>query len=264
MFCRNCGAKIEADEIGQSTNVGSSAGGTKKNSSVLYALITAAVVVVVGAIILVPKFFAPEESRANAGELVEYYDEKTKIDAEPEYEPVQETSKAVDTNDTVWPEVSQAASDQSDNQGAEDNVQSEEERAKRSFYWAYVSDATWYEANQLALEKGGHLVYINDQEEFELVCQFADENNISVFWVGAKRNPSDSWSNTAWGDGEEITYINWFSGEPTYYAEDGESEDYLMVFKVSGVWYFNDSINDVAQYYTGKMGYIVEWEEFLP
>ena len=135
------------------------------------------------------------------------------------------------------------------------------EKPKVSSYTAYTSDATWTEASQYARNQGGYLVCINDREEFDKVCQKADEENIKVFWVGAKRDSYDDWDETKWLDGEDITYINWLSGEPTYYDEDGFDENYLMVFKVNGVWYFNDATNDVSMHYSGKMGYIVEVEE---
>lgn len=135
------------------------------------------------------------------------------------------------------------------------------EKTKVSSYIAYKSDATWSEANQNAEQMGGYLVCINNSEEFERVCKKADEQNIKVFWVGAYRNSYDDWEDTQWCDGEDITFTRWLQGEPTYYSEDGEDENYLMVFKVNGTWYFNDAINDVSEYYSGKMGYIVETEE---
>lgn len=135
------------------------------------------------------------------------------------------------------------------------------EKPKVSSYTAYTSDATWTEASQYARNQGGYLVCINDKEEFDKVCQKADAQNIKVFWVGAKRYSYDDWEETEWLDGEEITFTNWLPGEPTYYDEEGYDENYLMVFKVNGVWYFNDATNDVSMHYSGKMGYIVEVEE---
>ena len=135
------------------------------------------------------------------------------------------------------------------------------EKPKVSSYTAYTSDATWTEASQYARNSGGYLVCINDKEEFDKVCQKADAQNIKVFWVGAKRDSYDDWDEAKWLDGEDITYTNWLSGEPTYYDEEGYDENYLMVFKVNGVWYFNDATNDVSMHYPGKMGYIVEVEE---
>lgn len=135
------------------------------------------------------------------------------------------------------------------------------EKPKASSYVVYKSDATWTEASQNAEQIGGHLVCINDREEFEKVCKKADEQNIKVFWVGAYRRSYDNWEDSKWDDGEDITFTKWLQGEPTYYSEDGDEENYLMVFKVNGTWYFNDAINDVSEYYSGKMGYIVETEE---
>ena len=145
--------------------------------------------------------------------------------------------------------------------GNNQNNNSYEPIEKESSYTAYKSDATWTEAGQYAQNQGGYLVCINDREEFDKVCQIADEEKINVFWVGAKRYSYDSWEETKWLDGEEITYTNWLSGEPTYCDEEGNDENYLMVFKVNGVWYFNDATNDVSMHYSGKMGYIVEVEE---
>lgn len=134
------------------------------------------------------------------------------------------------------------------------------DKRKTSSYAAYKCDITWTEAERNAGLLGGHLVCINDREEFEKVCRKADEQNIKVFWVGAYRNSYDNWEDTKWLDGENITFIKWLDGEPSYY-ENGDEENYLMVFKVKGAWYFNDAINDVSEYYSGKMGYIVETEE---
>ena len=135
------------------------------------------------------------------------------------------------------------------------------EKPKVSSYEVYKSDVTWLAASKHAEELGGHLVCINDSEEFEKVCQKADEQNIKVFWVGAYRRSFGKWDDVKWEDGKSITFAKWLPGEPTYYSEDGEEENYLMVFNVNGTWYFNDAINDVSKYYTGRMGYIVETEE---
>ncbi len=92
-------------------------------------------------------------------------------------------------------------------------------------------------------------------KEFTDAMKFADEIEAYEY---IERHGLEKLSSV---DGEDITYINWLSGEPTYYDEDGFDENYLMVFKVNGVWYFNDATNDVSMHYSGKMGYIVEVEE---
>lgn len=129
-------------------------------------------------------------------------------------------------------------------------------------YKAVKSDDKWTDANLQALKSGGKLVSINSPEEFDNVCSLAEEEDIKVFWVGAKRDSSDLWEDALWSDGSGFTFTRWFKGEPTYTSEDGEDEKYLMVFKVGDKWYFNDAQNDVSHYYSGKMGYIIEYTEY--
>lgn len=107
-----------------------------------------------------------------------------------------------------------------------------------SNYNVYKSDVTWSQAYNYS---GGRLVSIDSADEFNRVCNLASSNGMVVFWV----SPASS-------------YVKWYPGEPSYKSEYGEYEDYLMVFKVNGSWYFNDSVNDVSEYYSGKMGYITE------
>lgn len=140
-------------------------------------------------------------------------------------------------------------------------TESPEPVKKISSYEVVKSNMTWSEAESAAEGADSHLVYINDREEFEKVCQKAEGAGINVFWVGARRYRNDSWYDATWLDGSEITYEKWFDGEPSYTSEDNMDEMYLMVFKVDGEWYFNDAENDVERFYKGKMGYIVETEE---
>lgn len=129
-------------------------------------------------------------------------------------------------------------------------------------YKAVKSDDKWTDANSQAIKSGGELVSINSEEEFEEVCKLAEEEGIKVFWASAKRYSSDLWEDTLWSDGSDITFTHWLAGEPSYTSEEGEDEKYLMVFKVGDKWYFNDAQNDVSSYYSGKMGYIIEYTEY--
>ena len=132
-----------------------------------------------------------------------------------------------------------------------------------SSYVAYKSDMGWEDARESALLKGGDLVSINSYDEFLEVCDVAEEEGIKVFWIGATRSYYDSWEEISWLDGSDMDFTYWLSGEPTYISEDGEDEYYLMVFKVGDEWYFNDAIGDVATHYSGRMGYIVEYKEYI-
>jgi len=143
---------------------------------------------------------------------------------------------------------------------AEDEEKETEKPSEENFYEIYKSDVSWEQANSNAESYGGHLLYINNRSEFEMACRMADENNLKIFWIGARRDIDDSWSNTGWLDGSSMSFTSWCDGEPSYEYE-GELEDCLMVFKKEGVWSYNDSPNTGNRFYKGKTGYIVEYEE---
>ena len=135
---------------------------------------------------------------------------------------------------------------------------------KVASYEAVKSNATWNTARQNAEAKGGTLVCINDEAEFNKVCKIADNKGIKVFWVGAERDYYGSWNNTYWLDSTRMNFTRWLSGEPSYVSEDGTEEYYLIVFKVNGKWYYNDAPHDIEPFYSGKMGYIIEYETLEP
>lgn len=108
-------------------------------------------------------------------------------------------------------------------------------------YSVIKSDMSW---TQAYTSSEGALVSIDSKKEFDEVCRLAENNDLIVFWVSP-----------------DSTYQYWYKNEPSFVNEDGEPEHYLMVFKVNGSWYFNDSVNDVSAYYAGKMGYITEYYE---
>ena len=124
----------------------------------------------------------------------------------------------------------------------------------------FKADVTWEQANQNALYDGGHLVYVNNAEEFGKVCALANSMKLRAFWLGASRASGQYWSSVRWGDGSHMNYTYWYKNEPTMYDENGNEERYLMAFNVDGIWYFNDSVNNVNSVYPGRIGYIVEYE----
>ncbi|MBQ3111104.1 MAG: hypothetical protein IJC69_08205 [Clostridia bacterium] len=135
---------------------------------------------------------------------------------------------------------------------------------KVSSYESVKSNATWSTARQKAEAKGGTLVCINDEAEFNKVCKIADNKGIKVFWVGAERDYYENWSSVYWLDSTRMNYTRWLPGEPSYVSEDGTDEYFLIVFKVNGKWYFNDAPHDIEPFYSGKMGYIIEYENLEP
>ena len=136
-----------------------------------------------------------------------------------------------------------------------------DDNKKESVYHFVKSDADWYDARSGAYQNGGYLLSINDYEEFEKACRLADDAGVIAFWVGASRSSFQSWYDIKWEDGQDFDYAKWLPNEPSGTTEEGDEELYLLVFKVKGEWYYNDAPCDVSEYYSGKMGYIVEIEE---
>lgn len=194
----------------------------------------------------------PEKEDENPDEDEDKSDKKDENPDEDEDEPEKEDEK------------SDKDEDKSDEKPEKpDKVKDEEaeETPKVSEYYVFKSDSTWIDASAHARNIGGYLVSINNRDEFDKVCALADQKGIKVFWVGAKRRSDIEWYEAFWQDGSRLVFTNWLQGEPTYYSEEGEEECYLMVFKVDGVWYYNDATYDVAKYYPGKIGYVIEIEE---
>ena len=142
-------------------------------------------------------------------------------------------------------------------------------------YEYFVDDCTWNEAYIKAKEKGGHLVRINSAEEFNYIISEIERLGYEKiqFRIGGRRDVSSTeyyWvdeSNTLYG--EQInapTYWAdscWLEGEPSYV--DGEIQEmYMDIYKKDDTWVWNDVPDDiisVVSYYSGKIGYIVEYED---
>lgn len=163
----------------------------------------------------------------------------------------------------------------SDDQMAEDVYDSTEGGIHRYTY--HVDDCSWSEAFQKARESGGYLVRINSREEFDFLIgeitkqgyekiQFRigghrDGGSTEYYWLDEDGNPygdlvngSDYWCHDLW-----------MVDEPSYRDGDIE-EDCLDMFYFANEsrWVWNDVPDDIIEvvpYYSGKIGYIVEYED---
>ena len=128
-------------------------------------------------------------------------------------------------------------------------------------YEVIKADISWTQAQQEATARGGYLVVINDEEEFNRIITEAGYSGITRVWIGCHRvNGIETWEKDNGGYA-----IPWAKGEPTYVdVNDQVSEDYVMLWNNNG-WACNDNRDDPCKdypaFYSGTMGYVIEYGE---
>lgn len=129
-------------------------------------------------------------------------------------------------------------------------------------YEIIVGDLSWDEAELACVEKGGHLVTINSQEEYDTICAMLRDYNVKYVWIGCYRDPAGLMT---WTSGQDVDLYFWQQGEPSMTdSYDGAEENYvMMVRQPDDTWLYNDSRMDplekYSKYYTGKIAYICEY-----
>lgn len=143
-------------------------------------------------------------------------------------------------------------------------------------YELIVADVSWSQAYYDCMDRGGHLVRITTDAEYQAILQqIADEGKENIiFWLGGARN-DDSGYYWIYNDGyfgsevlnEDAKYASyWMDGEPSFFdAAAAVDETRMSMFRLSsnGQWVWNDVPDDilsVASFYSGKIGYICEYE----
>ena len=126
-------------------------------------------------------------------------------------------------------------------------------------YEVVTADVSWADAEAAAEAKGGHLVVIDSAEKWTRVAQLADESGLTYVWIGLHRTDSGE---LAWVKDNVDPVYNWAPGEPSVHDTNGAAEDYVLITRTNSGWYYNDCIGDPAgrypQFYSGKIGYIIE------
>ncbi len=151
-------------------------------------------------------------------------------------------------------------------------------------YELITEDLTWEEAQKACKEKGGYLATISSVDEFQRIEEqiVKEEKTNITFWVGGKHLEEEGLWGYYWleqGESHDaysmLDLFNaywgfWLDGEPSYsgLTESGEEVDerYVVLFyrTADKRAYLNDVPNDIlaaAPSYTGKVGYICEYDE---
>lgn len=135
-------------------------------------------------------------------------------------------------------------------------------------YEVIASNMSWSEAKEACEARGGYLATITSPEELATISELATKSGLTYLWIGAclPEGASD-WSGVKWVTGEDMSYQNWYPGEPSVADKDGTPESALCLwnakYKGSSVgWTFNDQRNDLVgtlPSLSGRVGYICEY-----
>lgn len=209
-------------------------------------------------------------------------DAKDKEKSEDKAE-AQDKEEAKDGADTKDGEEAKDAEDKTKENGEQNSQKAEEQQPVYESseggihrYEYVISDCTWTEAYQKCLEAGGYLVRINSQVEFEhIVSEIKDKQMQNIqFRIGGRRenNSQDYYwvdeSNQLYG--EKINSDSywcknlWMSGEPSFSDKDIQETCLdMFYYKSAETWVWNDVPDDImstAPEFSGKIGYICEYE----
>ncbi len=298
MFCKNCGAQIPDTAVfcpkcgntiirsaqdasqqpqptqpnnGQNQNIPpqmpdrqpqpGNNGGKKNLIIILVVVIIAALIGGVAAMkVMGIGSFAPTETTADVDDHEddqkdeeEKEDDSDKEEESDEEEPKEDESESIDDE-------------------AEPAEEPEEEKEVIHTYEIVVDDVSWTEAKRYAEDAGGHLATITSKKEEKKIIKKAEKAGITYVWIGGRTGFDDDENvEFSWITGEDVEYENWFAGEPSGMdmADNDILEPYAMLWYVRDAWSWNDqrdelahNSNDaIAKQYSGKMGYVIEYEE---
>ena len=173
--------------------------------------------------------------------------------------------------------VSSETADSLETEPGIEEQETEEQEIVTYRYEFLVGDVTWYEAYEDCIARGGHLVTIESQEEFEILTEQLMDQKMEryLFWLGGMRlgeSREYRWVDEAGNMGEEplcgsdaaVEYQNcWLEGEPTYQSGESQERFMTMFYKTDQErWVWNDVAEDLlseAPFYEGRIAYICEY-----
>lgn len=204
-------------------------------------------------------------------------DVEDSVREEKEVEP--EESSADDSSESEEEFFSGQEAEDAEKESPPDEPAEEKQEEGIHTYELIVSDVTWIQAYEECLDRGGYLVRINSDEEYQAILQqISDEGKSKIkFWLGGTRISDDlyeyRWAYEDGSYGDEILNQDekyssyWLDGEPSYEDETvGSQEIYMNMFYMGREerWVWNDVPDDLVEVvsaYSGTIGYICEYED---
>lgn len=259
-FCPVCGQRIEEDQNETDSFLDINEMGRKKSIGKIVGILILVVVVILAGVGTVYFMFQ---------------DSKRRIDEKPYAEKENKT----DIEDKSYKSPGE-------NGATEENAKDHESETKETPYdpteggihrYEYViADVSWNQAFNDCISKGGYLVRINSQEEYQYILNELNSKQLTniQFFIGGRRDSgSDAyyWVNEN-GElyGDQINTSSywcsseWLDGEPSF--SDGDTEEQyldLLYYKKSGRWTWNDAPEDILSVvpeFSGRVGYICEYD----
>lgn len=194
-------------------------------------------------------------------------------DETEDYNDAEDYDETEDDNDTEdYDETEEEIDDTENYEDTEENDETEIHE-----YELFVDDVSWSEAYQACLDRGGYLVRINTEEEYDEILDqiYGEEKENIKFWIGGARG-KDRKYHWVYGEdkefGEDILnkdsqYMDyWLEGEPSFVDEATDTKENRMnMFYMKNLdeWVWNDVPDDIleaASFYAGTIGYICEYE----
>ncbi len=272
-FCTNCGEKVMMPKASvqaeTKVSIQEPEPEMKENTSgSLFPLIIAGILVAVIIASALGYFLLAGRSDEAEETMEAFADQET----EPETEILPEEP---DAEASEVPAVQEEESEPEELPG-EEPEETDEEGVHT--YELLVSDVTWTQAYEDCIARGGYLVRINSEEEYQAILQqiSREEKNNIKFWLGGRRDADAHEYHWAYEDGssgdevlngDEKYASYWLSGEPSYEDEAvGSQEMYMNMFYMRSEdrWVWNDAPDDLiaaVNTYSGTVGYICEYEE---
>lgn len=145
-------------------------------------------------------------------------------------------------------------------------------------YEIFSFNGSWQEAFDACLQKGGYLLRINSEEEYECILESLDNLNFRDYrlYLGGRQDIASKqyyWvneSNNCYG--ESLNGLgkwcsgNWMVGEPSFHDDTLKMDETVMemfFYSEENRWVWNDIPNNLQDYMSGsskKIGYICEYE----